>query len=345
MDLFIVVIVIILIIILGVILGKISSSPSKKTEVKSEVPKISPESSVEPKVEKDKKVKENFKLGEDFYIYNYLKKPIIIKSLSHMLQRNPPVPVVIATLDPQSKKSFDREEFNQYLTSGNKWAIYVKMDEPQEDILLSEYEMNVPEDTTIKMLHIGMITSRWVGASSDFNTGKPGLNAVQGLPWIKIHNFTDFPLALNNNINISPGGVLRYSGRDNFGVRLGTVFKDQDGIFPDFIFTTPATDVYYGVTSDIQQSLFGGFQLTPEFHSDSFEPQYLLENGWQGGPAQPMIPYGFIPIEGKVDFHLDRWGQPASEFNIKHPVGPPVELNRYMKEIEEAVKKEIEDRP
>ena len=76
--------------------------------------------------------------------------------------------------------------------------------------------------------------------------------------------FTDNTIRLNENMNISSNGTLRYSGRDAFGVRLGTVFEDQDHIFPDFIFTVPATDIYYGVTSDIEQPLFGGSQLSPE---------------------------------------------------------------------------------
>ena len=171
------------------------------------------------------------------------------------------------------------------------------------------------------MLHVGMITSRWVGADGESSIS-PGLNAVQGLPWIKIHNMTEYPISLNNNINISGGGVLRYSGRDAFGVRLGTIFEDQDGVFEDFIFTTPATDVYYGVVSDIQQSLFGGFQLFSELDDSAYEPQFLLEN-WMGGPAYPKIPYGFLPTLGKDVPPQNRWGQPATEFNIDHPVGSP----------------------
>ena len=174
-----------------------------------------------------------------------------------------------------------------------------------------------------------MVTSRWVGADADYNIGKPGLNAVQGLPWIKIHNRTQYPLSINNNINISPGGVLRYTGRDHFGVRLGTLFQDQDKIFKDFIFTIPATDVYYGVVSDIQQPLFGGWQMTPEFDDDPNEPQYLLEEGFMGGPAYPTMPYGLLYSEGPEVPPQDRWGRNVSQFNLDHPVGPPVELNEF----------------
>jgi hypothetical protein len=36
-------------------------------------------------------------------------------------------------------------------------------------------------------IHVGMITTRWVGGSDDFNIGKPN-NAIQGMPYVDIHN-------------------------------------------------------------------------------------------------------------------------------------------------------------
>lgn len=289
-----------------------------------------------------KKTREGFELGDEFYIYNYLNHPIQIDvispegkvlSESENSDENPKVEdlsprKLLSKLKARQRKGFKLKEMISHLLVGNKLEVSV-ITKSGEKKVFGTYRMNVPENTAIKMLHIGMITSRWVGADSDYNIGKPGLNAVQGMPWIKIHNMTDYPLAINNNINISPGGTLRYTGRDHFGVRLGTVFKDQDGIFPDFIFTIPATDVYYGITSDIQQSLFGGFQLTPEFHADSDEPQFLLENGWMGGPATPKIPAGFLPIEGPEVPPQNRWGESATAENLQHPVGPPLELHTY----------------
>ena len=270
------------------------------------------------------KEKEKFKYGNDFHIYNYLNRSIRIDVLNDKGQK---MDVLVENIYPKKSQGFSIGPIEKHLKSGSRFRIYT-FDESKpgkEPEFYSEYKINTPEGTTIKNLHIGMITSRWVGADGDFNIGKPGLNAVQGLPWIKIHNFTDRPIALNNNINISPGGTLRYSGRDHFGVRLGTVFKDQDGIFPDYIFTVPATDVYYGIVSDIQQPLFGGFQLTPEFNDDSDEPQYLLESGWMGGPGWGHIPYGFLPISGKKVPPQDRWGVHATVSEIESPVGPPVE--------------------
>lgn len=314
--------VFVLIVVTGIVLVMIfSMTPRNTSSIKSEVETHNP--------------KENYKKGDGddvFPIYNYLNKSIRLKVIWTNGDQSGEYP--LAVIPPRSVKTFPLDKIQAYLTSGMKIDIYTfdRSKPGIPDRYYSSYKMNVPEDTTIKMLHIGMITSRWVGADGDFNIGKPGMTAVQGMPWIKIHNYTNYPLAINENINISPGGILRYAGRDFYGVRLGTVFKDQDGIFPDYIFTIPATDVYYGVVSDIQQPLFGGFQLTPEFNEDPNEPQWLLEEGWMGGgETNPQIPYGFLPIEGPDVPPLNRWGQPVSEFNIKHPVGPEVELDSYMK--------------
>lgn len=257
--------------------------------------------------------------GNDFQIYNYLNKSICID----ILQKHGKVDAyekplrLVENIRPRKSQGLKIDAVEKYFESGNRFRVYT-FDERSPGLneeFYADYEIDTPEGTTIKDLHIGMITSRWVGANDDFNIGKPGLNAVQGLPWIKIHNYTDRVLVLNNNINISPKGTLQYTGRDHFGVRLGTVFSDQDGIFPDYIFTIPATDVYYGVVSDIQQPLFGGFQLDENFNDDPDEPHHLLENGWMGGPAWGNIPYGFLPTEGPYVPQQDRWGILATQIS------------------------------
>ncbi len=270
-----------------------------------------------------KSVKEGFKHGNDFYIYNYLLKPVKIdvRTKGGLTDRLIDIPA-------RKRKGLRMKDVKKYIRAGNELSIYVVIDpsfekenekggvkdierkdaKKAEELLFSKYMLDLPEDYTIKALHVGMITSRWVGAGFDQNY-IPALNAVQGRPWIKIHNFTDIPLSLNNNIDISSEGILRYTGRDHFGVRLGTIFDDQKGIFPRFKFNIPATDVYYGVTSDIQQSLFGGWQIDEKFIDDSDEPHFLLENGFQGGPANGNIVPGFLPKEGPpLRVELNRWG-------------------------------------
>ena len=259
----------------------------------------------------NKPLRENF-ISEngDFKIYNYLNKPVQIHLLDiengEMSGIKPKV--LIDHLEARKTKNIKMEVASKHFTKGNGVIVYTH-ESDGELKMFSEYKFDVPEGTTIKSLHVGMVTSRWVGADQD-SVYIPGANAVQGRPWIKIHNLTDETLSLNYNIDISPGGTLRYSGRDHFGVRLGTIFKDQNNVFPDFIFTIPATDVYYGVTSDIQQPLFGGWQADRIFVHDADEPQFLLENGWMGGPAEGNIPIGFLPTEGPpLESFQNRWGE------------------------------------
>lgn len=240
--------------------------------------------------------------GSDFYIYNYLNKPVSIDIISEGL----PIPF-IESIAPNTRRGLKMSTVVKYFRTGAYFKIHV-LGVGDGRLHYSDYSLDLPENSTIRALHIGMITSRWVGATQD-STFKPGVNAIQGRPWIKIHNKTAINLHINNNIDISPRGTLRYSGRDHFGVRIGTIFTDQDGIFPPWKFDIPATDVYWGVVSDLQQPLFGGWQIDSEFDDEADEPQWLLENGWYGGPAYGGISPGFIPKNGPPTAPLDRWGQ------------------------------------
>lgn len=242
--------------------------------------------------------------GSDFYIYNYLNKPIQIDLVSTGITRP-----FISSISARRRRGLKMSTVVNYFRNGSSFRISV-LDVPgeSEPLHFSDYSLDLPPGTTIRALHVGMITSRWVGATQDYKF-IPALNAVQGRPWIKIHNKTAINLHINNNIDISPRGTLRYSGRDSFGVRIGTIFADQQGIFPPWKFTVPATDVYWGVVSDLQQPLFGGWQIDSEFDDEADEPQWLLENGWYGGPAEGNIAPGFVPKDGLPTAPLDRWGQ------------------------------------
>jgi hypothetical protein len=247
-------------------------------------------------------------MDSSFYIYNYLNKAISISSNTIMNQMNPPSPKNIAIIKANSKKNIEKYDVDAYFSGGNSFNVHVIDEKNRPLFFLSEHNLEFSSDSKIKSLHVGMVTSRWVGAGGG-SYNNPGSNGAQGLPSIKIHNKTNYPLYLNENIIISPGGIQIYKGREFLGVRIGTIFKDQDRIFPDFILSTPATDLYYGITSDIRQSLFGGFQLTPEFIDSEFEPQFLLEKGWIGGGANTKIKNGFLPLEGKPLPPMDRWGR------------------------------------
>jgi len=247
-----------------------------------------------------------------FKVYNYLKKPIRLEVDGGVLLK----------VEPRDYVTVPDAVVATNFIKGNVFKIVIEVS-PQNERVLMNYQLDVPEGETVKCLHIGMITGKWMGASEDYNIGKNGAVAVQGMPFVHFHNWTDYVLRLNENINISPNGVLKYTGRDHMSVRLGTVLRDVDGIFPDFIIKTPITDLYFGVVSDLVQAEFGGFQLTPEFESDGTEPQFLLEKGWMGGPSRSTIKYGYLPYLGPEVVPKDRWGIP-----LGHP-------QSFAREIEE----------
>lgn len=251
--------------------------------------------------------KDHEKLG---YIYNYLNKKIKIFFQNKLL----------FSIEPNSKKKYSIDHFRNIFKYGN----CIKLKLTDCDYITYSFD-DLPPGKTIKELNIGMITSRWVGGDS-FQTIGSGLNAVQGLGYIRLHNFTDKGIYLNRNVYIPPHTIVRYSGRDHFGVRLGTVFKDQEGIYPDFILTVPNTDIYYGVVSDIPQPIFGGYQIDGNFDQNPSNPQFLLENGWMGGPAKGNIPLGYNYVENRnsLNKYVDRWGQEVNIEDIKNsPTGPP----------------------
>lgn len=240
-----------------------------------------------------------------FPFYNYLLKSVRVEAVT------PNGNSIVTTVAPRSRRDALLSIVEKYLVSGTAFRIVLfdefKKDWPER--VFSTYTLNIPEAQTIKELHIGMMVSKWVGASNDYSVGRNGGTAVQGVPWLRMHNLTDYPLEINENINITAGGVLRYTGRQFFGVALGTRFVDQDGIFPEFVMNIPATDLYIGVTSDLKQGKFGGFQLTPEFYDDENVPNDMqhLDN-LTGPPISHIVP-GFLPIEGPSVKPVNRWGE------------------------------------
>lgn len=251
-----------------------------------------------------------------FYIYNYLKKPIKLVGLlttDHGLTTEKPK-VISESIPPGGRVSITRFQVEEFMRRYNKIRIFVKdvrrSGQPPKEELFADYVFSrLPEGETIKALHIGMITSRMVQTNSMDTNNWALPNAIQGLPWVKIHNMTNRFIGINNNISMNPRQTIQYAGRHKFGVALGTIFRDRLGIFPDYQYTVPNTDIYYGVVSDIQQPLNGGWQLDSVFLDDSFEPQYLLNNGWVGGPAEGNIPYGYIPEDGPSTLLYDEWGE------------------------------------
>ncbi len=126
---------------------------------------------------------------------------------------------------------------------------------PNDYVFLTKYIINKP----ISEIHVGQITTRFSGGTWD-DQMVVASNAVQGRPYIRIHNPTMIPLRLNNNILVEPNSVFFYTGRHHFGVPLGLVLKDVGGLYPRLQLTKPITDIYYGIVSDTPQPIYGGWQ-------------------------------------------------------------------------------------
>jgi hypothetical protein len=110
-------------------------------------------------------------------------------------------------------------------------------------------------------LYIGNITGKIYDYL--YNQMRVNVNPTQGLPWLKIWNKTNKILSLNGNICIQPNSYHIYLGRDHFGVPMGLVLKDMDGIYPDFFLTQPISDLFYGDISYKEKlPLFSDFDNT-----------------------------------------------------------------------------------
>lgn len=255
------------------------------------------------------------------YFYNYLAKPISITvnvTHSNGLEYNSPVEF-IKSIPPGKSVGVPVEIAEKYFKKMNIIRVETypygvgaedSLTHPKRE-LISRFLPNIPRGTLFKKFHFGMITSRWVGEhSADIQSGQPGGNAVQGMPYVYVHNLSEKSLNLNNQNIIKPGETFVYKGIDHLGVRLGEILIDHDGNFKDFELNIPCTDIYYGVNSDVQQSLFGGFQTTAPLDVMSTQPQFLLEEGWMGGPSTQKIDPEFLPRDGGDEFkNLNEWGE------------------------------------
>lgn len=215
-----------------------------------------------------------------FTVYNYLMKPIRIKIGSPTESEHS------VDIQPRRNKKIDIDIASKFLRKNS--LLYIFIIDNDTEKFYCDYKINTADGLMIKNLHVGMITSRWVGANQD-SVYRPGANGPQGRPWVHIANRTKRKIRLNYDLQVDPLKMEIYKGENHFGVPLGTVFKDFDGLYPDFKFMIPATHIYYGVVSDLQQSNFGGWQIDEELSEERIEPHFLLENGWMGGPANTKI--------------------------------------------------------
>ncbi len=126
------------------------------------------------------------------------------------------------------------------------------------------------------IIYIGMHTTRFIGTTDV--TRSSTISQAEGNAWVNIHNTTRSILRLND-FSIPPLGMVRYRGELDQGVRFGTIFKNKDGLYDDFQYLQPHTDLYYGIVSNTLQPLYGGFQISFSEEVDTDQTLWPLQNG------------------------------------------------------------------
>lgn len=188
--------------------------------------------------------------------------------------------------------SLSNEEVKEYMRGGNIIKIYItsKMGERKH---FSDYIIDTDNSLgeRIRGLHIGMITTRFIGSTDSLRMSTVSGNAVGGNAYVNIHNMSKIPLSLNGGDSsqdptTSQGGILippetqqRYKGYLHQGVTLGTIFSDDDNLYPDFQYLEPHSDIYYGVVSDIEQPLYGCWQLEYTDECDYGQTLWPMQEG------------------------------------------------------------------
>lgn len=196
-------------------------------------------------------------LPADFLVFNYYPKESI--KMEAVPAKGEPV-VLIDEVGPLKTKSLSRNQVKKYLTPGSIFRFRrVSNGDLISDYIVSE---NAITEGRLKNLHVGMITTRFIANSMDgLQLATTHANAGGGNAWLIIHNLTSIPLSLNGGeIKVEPHSTFRYLGYLNQGVTLGTYFKDDSGLYPDFQYLRPHNSLYYGVVSDLQQPLLGCLQ-------------------------------------------------------------------------------------
>lgn len=209
----------------------------------------------------------------DFKLYNYLPRHTVKVDVLVGGSTSSPVTLVDA-IPPKGKKAITRALAGKYIVPGNILRFYTQRPGEKPE-LYADYSVDTSTHERVKALHIGMITSRYIGYANDkTNNALVAENSGLGQTWITIHNMTYRPLRMNHDrIYIDGHNTFMYKGQYSTGVPLGLILHDEEGMYPDFQYLQPQSDIYYGVVSDLQQPIFGPWQL--EF-SDDCDPSQTM---------------------------------------------------------------------
>ena len=205
----------------------------------------------------------------NFKIYNYLPNHSIKIDVSIYNSNALPIELV-NEIKPSSSGRLPLDSLNKYVRAGNMFQVYIFNPlDPTSVLHFSDMIMDTYMQERIKALHIGMVTSRFIGDPTPLRLDMA--NAVNGSPWVKVHNLTYIPLSFNGGSEdqtsgkdgfiVEPHSLHRYQGYLRYGVPLGTYFRNDQNIFPPYQYLRPDTDLYYGIVSDLQQPLQGNWAL------------------------------------------------------------------------------------
>lgn len=218
----------------------------------------------------------SYKPPTDFLVYNYFPRHSI--NVTSINSQTGLVRVLASDVPPLKTKGIIKEDVINYIVPGSILRVHIVSPEG-ETAHFSDLVVDHDGSERIKNLHIGMVTTRFLGSTDSLRMATTAGNANQGSIWLKIHNLSLLPLRLNDDINVEPQSRERYQGYLNQGVTLGMIFKDQDRLYPDFQYLQPHSDLYYGIVSDLKQPLYGPWQQDFEDECDMDQTLWPFQLG------------------------------------------------------------------
>lgn len=212
----------------------------------------------------------------DFLVYNYFPRHSI--NITSINPETGITKVLAGGVSPLKTKGIIKEDVVNHIAPGNILRVHTISPEG-ETSHFSDLVVDHDGHERIKNLHVGMVTTRFLGSTDSLRMTTSAGNANQGSAWIKIHNLSLLPLRLNDDIVVQPQSRERYQGYLNQGVTLGMIFKDQDQLYPDFQYLQPHSDLYYGIVSDLKQPTYGPWQLDFEDECDMDQTLWPFQLG------------------------------------------------------------------
>ena len=170
--------------------------------------------------------------------------------------------------------------YNSPVINGSVIKIYLSNPSqgkgPVSPVLLEETVINIPEGKAIRAIHTGLMSSHYDISISSDPIKSPLGNLGSAIPRLRIVNTSSRTLRLNGNIVIPSRKSFMYMGEFGNGIPIGTILKDQDGYLHDFKIDRPISDLFMGITSDINVPLYTGAKLGNQFDDTTGTTEFIL---------------------------------------------------------------------